>query len=211
MLLFIACLIGQFEPATHQMTVDEYLKICEEQKQANAADMIPRLQSTLPPRGYKFTSKADRERTLARIKEIADMKAAVADPTQLPPADMMVTALAIGKAGVLCEPGNNNPHLEVLQIVGKDLLLCTHGDRLFAVRTSTEKYADGQVFQLDGIWSVSGKYTYTNAVNARKTVFVIERWKLEGEYHKTVEKLKADAAKAAAEKKAAKKKPAVKK
>jgi TPP-dependent 2-oxoacid decarboxylase len=198
MLLFIACLIGQISPAAKDVTVEEFMSRCEKRQADLISFQIEQLEE-------KIKHNRGNGKLLGQLKpQLATLKTRQKNPGTPTPISLDQNSLSLGDVGdtkFSSVQGEAVWKPKVLQVVKGGIVLCEFGDSTFAVTgINTANLVDDDRFSMDGVWSVSGTFTYNTVVGATKKVNVLSPWKHEAEW-------KAALKKRAEEKAAAKAKP----
>lgn len=185
MLVLIACLVGQFQPAeVKPVTLDEFVKRCAKQHQDAMSAQIEAGEEQIKK------NRGNGKLLVTLRKQLATLKAEQKAP---PPAiDLDFDSLSPGDVGAAMFSSTDGLSVikaKVLQVPAKGILLCEWGERTFAVMgIDTGAFVDGDRLPLKGIWKVTGKLSYETVAGSIKTVIVIAPWEHSDAYAKLGEK-----------------------
>jgi hypothetical protein len=141
--------------------------------QAALAEAEARLKSARAKRTGNVTDKkrqvAEASRNVAAIiQTVNKMIKTHGWPTKIYP--HYVTSISLGEF---------DDRFKIVQILGAGAMLVRddgiRSEPFILSRYSTEGLADGQTIQPEGTWVCVGRHTYTTAIGASKTVFVLSR------------------------------------
>jgi hypothetical protein len=188
MLVFIAIVLGQFPPVPNSMTVEKFIEQSNSTKLTRINTLVDALNKRIQPTatgGRQAEVKQVVSVVLRRIQELEELR----DPSKFFPLEVDLSKPVIGAVGV---PIHDDAFADevglpakITQVIDKGTMLATIGGSLFCINgISTLNFADTSDFTLEGIWSVSGKYSYTDTRNAKATVFSVSPWKYNSEYQR---------------------------
>lgn len=215
MFALIACLLCQFQPGKFEpISIEKYSQLCDEQKKIAVDSAVAELERQTTP-GQKALLVEKNKLKAQKKQGLEEIKAYETDNSKIHEVPLDFQKLAIGKIGILTVPsfvehGKVPPmRLTVLQQIGKNELLCEAGESVIFVKgINTDNVVDGEKTEIPLIIVVVGKYSYTNTLGAKKTVFALEPWKHNDEWRALKQKKIEETPKPEIDKK---KKPATKK
>lgn len=203
MLVFMACLIGQFEPGeVPAPTIDEFREVCVQLKQQQIAherrvleEMKPNSEQVILP------SRIARQQILNEIKiKETILKKIEQDETLLPVPQVMLQTMQVGQIGELfsrvvysdlvptaagtvatVERIETRPAvLTVLKTYRPNAIVCVCDKVVFVlVHHKGPSPANGDTVAAPGTYRVAGHYTVGG-----KTLLAVEPWEHDASWHK---------------------------
>ena len=192
MLVFIACLLGQFVPLVKaEPSIKEFESQCREFKaakcKASRAEVAEQLKAASGPNVTKELSDKIRVAAKKVLDEVAKYEA---DTKSLPIATIDVDRLKLGQTGQLFErapDGDAKATLTVIVTLKEETLIVHHGKtKLVILDYSGEPQVDGAEIQLEGIYTVAGHYKLGVG-----TYLALRQWKHTDDYLDHLDRLKA--------------------
>jgi len=210
MLLFVACILGQFVPIeSKEPTVEEFEAVCKSLKADAFKASLKKVEESkkiLKDPKVPKELKTQIKETAAKLEDI--LRTENADESRYPLPKLDTQKLKVGQIGVIRDIVDGKEvgtTVEVVRTLNQRTLMCRSGKVLFVhMKYDGDPMVDGAEMELKDIYRVTGHYKIGSG-----TYIVIEPWEKALDFFDHMKK-KAELPKGDDQKKKSTKKPAAK-